>query len=47
MFKLLEFDESTAPHPATTGIKKQATSLLEKAEPELHNQIALKELLLA
>ena len=24
VFKLLEFDESTAPHPATTGIKKQA-----------------------
>lgn len=41
VFTLLEFDESTAPHPATTGIKKQATSLLEKAEPELHNQIAL------
>ncbi|MFD5598573.1 ferritin-like domain-containing protein [Leucobacter sp. NPDC058333] len=41
VFKELGFDESSAPSPATTGIKNQAAALLEKAEPKLHNQIAL------
>ena len=41
VFKLLGFDESTAPHPATTGIKNQASSLIEKSDPALHDQIAL------
>ncbi|XPP27194.1 MAG: ferritin-like domain-containing protein [Leucobacter sp.] len=41
VFDLLGISESTAPSPATTGIKNQASSLLEKAEPALHNQIAL------
>lgn len=41
VFQLLGHDSSTAPSPATTGIKNQAAALLDKAEPKLHNQIAL------
>lgn len=41
VFQLLEFHQSTAPSPATTGIKTQAAGLLEKADAKLHNQIAL------
>ncbi len=41
MFELLGVKRTSAPSPATTGIKNQASSLLEKAEPKLHNQIAV------
>lgn len=41
VFELLEFKETTAPSPASTGIKNQASSLLEKAEPKLHDVIAV------
>lgn len=41
VFGLLDVKDSTAPSPATTGIKKQAASLIEKAGPKLHNQITL------
>lgn len=41
VFDLLGVVKSTAPSPATTGIKKQASALLEKADPALHDQIAL------
>ena len=41
VFQLLGFDETTAPHPATTGIKNQASSLIEKSDAALHDQIAL------
>lgn len=41
MFVLLDFNEKTAPHPATTGIKNQAGALLEKADPQLHDMITL------
>lgn len=41
VFGQMGFEVSKAPSPATTGIKTQATGLLEKAEPKLHNQIAL------
>lgn len=40
-FALLEWKESSAPHPATTGISKQAASLLERTAGKLHNQVAL------
>ena len=41
VFELLGVKRTSAPSPATTGIKNQASSLLEKAEPKLHNQIAV------
>jgi len=41
VFALLEFDVSSAPSPASTGIKNQAAALLEKAEPPLHDVIAV------
>ena len=41
VFELLGLKGSTAPSPATTGIKNQAASLLEKAAPKLRDQIAL------
>ena len=41
VFTILGFKESTAPSPATTGIKNQASALIEKAEPKLRDQIAL------
>lgn len=41
VFTLLEYDQSTAPSPATTGIKTQAAALLDKADPKLHNQVAV------
>lgn len=40
-FKLLEVPESTAPSPASTGIITQASGLLEKTDPKLHDQVAL------
>lgn len=40
-FELLEIEQSSAPSPASTGIKNQAASLLERADAQLHNQIAL------
>ncbi len=41
VFKLLDRESTTAPSPATTGIKNQAASLIEKADPMLHDQVAL------
>lgn len=41
VFKLLDEEATTAPSPATTGIKNQASSLLEKSDPGLHDQISL------
>lgn len=41
VLKDLGYEATTAPSQATTGIKTQAVSLLEKADPKLHNQIAL------
>lgn len=40
-FELFDVKESTAPSPATTGIKTQAAGLLDKAATGLHTQIAL------
>ena len=41
VFALLEYEQTTAPSPATTGIKTQAAALLDKADSKLHNQIAV------
>lgn len=41
VFTLLDYNQSTAPSPATTGIKTQAAALLDKSDPKLHNQIAV------
>lgn len=41
VFRLLQWEPSTAPSPATTGIKNQAASLLERSDKKLHDQIAL------
>ena len=41
VFALLGIEPSTAPSPASTGIKNQAAGLLEKADAALHDQIAL------
>lgn len=41
VFAAIGVHESSAPSPATTGIKDQAASLLGKAEPKLQNQIAV------
>ena len=41
VFEIFEFDVTTAPSQATTGIKNQASSLLEKSDTSLHDQITL------
>lgn len=41
VFDLFEYSASTAPTPATTGIKNQAKSLLERTDPALHDQVTL------
>ncbi|MBK0419000.1 DUF892 family protein [Leucobacter sp. CSA1] len=41
VFQLFDFRESTAPSPATTGIKNQAASLIERTDPKLHDQVTL------
>lgn len=41
VFQMLDVDATTAPSPATTGIKKQAASLLERTDERLHDQVAL------
>jgi len=41
VFALFEYDFTSAPSPATTGIKNQASSLIEKADASLHDQITL------
>lgn len=41
VFEMLGHDGTTAPSPATTGIKKQASSLLQKTDPRLRDQVAL------
>lgn len=41
VFEAFGFDKSTAPSPATTGILKQADSLVERSSKELHDEVAL------
>ncbi len=41
VFQLLDWKQSTAPNPATTGISKQAVSLLDRTVGKLHNEVAL------
>lgn len=41
VFKNLGINQTTAPNPATTGIKNQATALLERTDKALHNQVVL------
>lgn len=41
VFGQLGVKVSTAPSPATTGIKTQAAGLIERADRKLHDQIAL------
>ena len=41
VFQMLEMNSTTAPSPATTGIKNQAASLLERTDKSLHDQVAL------
>lgn len=41
VFTLLDAEATTAPSPATTGIKNQAASLLERTDKQLHDQVAL------
>lgn len=41
VFRLLGWEPSSAPSPATTGIKNQAASLLERSSKKLHDQVAL------
>lgn len=41
VFALLDLESSTAPSPATTGIKTQAAALLDKSDERLHDQVAL------
>jgi len=41
VFRLLELPESSAASPSTKGISKQARSLIERAEPALHDVVTL------
>lgn len=41
VFRLFDLEPTTAPSPATTGIKNQASSLLERTDDKLHDQVAL------
>lgn len=41
VFQLLEFRDSTAPSPSTTGITRQAESLIAKAGAKLRDQVVL------
>ncbi len=41
VFALLEFPESTAPSPATTGISKHAHALIERASAPLRDVVTL------
>lgn len=41
VFGMFEWNDTTAPSPATTGITKQAASLLERTDPALHDQVTL------
>lgn len=41
VFELFDFKSSTAPSPATTGIKNQASSLIERVAPKLYDQVTL------
>lgn len=41
VFGLIGFDVTTAPSPSTTGISKQAESLLERSDAKLHDCVAL------
>lgn len=41
VFRLMDFNESTAPSQSTTGILNQGSSLLERTAKELHDQVTL------
>lgn len=41
VFALLDLRDSTAPSPSTTGIRRQAESLIGKAGPDLVDQVVL------
>lgn len=41
VFKLLDLRDTTAPSPSTTGITRQAESLIGKSGPELIDQVVL------
>lgn len=41
VFKILDVEVTSAPSQATTGIKNQAASLLERTTPELHDKVTL------
>jgi ferritin-like metal-binding protein YciE len=41
VFRLLELRDTTAPSPSTTGITRQAESLIAKSGPKLRDQVVL------
>lgn len=41
VFRLLELKDTTAPSPSTTGIARQAESLIAKSGPNLRDQVVL------
>jgi ferritin-like metal-binding protein YciE len=41
VFTILDLRDSTAPSPSTTGITRQAESLIAKASPKLRDQVVL------
>jgi ferritin-like metal-binding protein YciE len=41
VFRLLDLRDTTAPSPSTTGITRQAESLIAKAGPKLRDQVVL------
>jgi ferritin-like metal-binding protein YciE len=41
VFTILDLRDSTAPSPSTTGITRQAESLIAKAGPKLRDQVVL------
>jgi ferritin-like metal-binding protein YciE len=41
VFRILELRDTTAPSPSTTGITRQAESLIAKAGPKLRDQVVL------
>lgn len=41
VFTLCDFRVASAPSPATTGIKNQASSLIERVAPKLYDQVTL------
>jgi ferritin-like metal-binding protein YciE len=45
VFKILDLRDTTAPSPSTTGITRQAESLIAKAGPQLRDQVVLSSAL--